>query len=211
MKIKDCTEEEIRQAIKVSKSKRSTLKFLGIPEKNLQANYELDIFIKNNQIDISHFILYKDLSLINSVIKECYSFSEVATAIGYGKTSRNINSRSFNKIKRYIEKHKLDTSHFNYLGRRRNSGKKYSNENIFKLGAEVSGATLKKRYLKIRNKEYKCDMNGCNISEWLGKPIVLQLDHINGISDDNRFENLRLLCPNCHTQTETFAGKNSKN
>ena len=43
-----------------------------------------------------------------------------------------------------------------------------------------------------------------------GKPLVLQLDHINGISNDNRIENLRFLCPNCHAQTESFAGRNKR-
>jgi len=42
---------------------------------------------------------------------------------------------------------------------------------------------------------------------WNDLPLVLQLDHINGVSNDHRIENLRILCPNCHTQTETFAGK----
>ena len=46
--------------------------------------------------------------------------------------------------------------------------------------------------------------------EWNGRPLVLHLDHINGIHDDNRRENLRLLCPNCHSQTATFAGRNAK-
>ncbi len=44
--------------------------------------------------------------------------------------------------------------------------------------------------------------------EWNGKPLVLQLDHVNGISTDHRLENLRILCPHCHSQTETFTGKN---
>lgn len=56
--------------------------------------------------------------------------------------------------------------------------------------------------------EYKCAI--CGISEWLGNPLSLQLDHINGISNDHRLENLRLVCPNCHSQTETFAGRNVK-
>jgi hypothetical protein len=46
---------------------------------------------------------------------------------------------------------------------------------------------------------------------WNGLPIVLQLDHINGVNNDHRIENLRILCPNCHTQTETFAGKRRGN
>lgn len=65
---------------------------------------------------------------------------------------------------------------------------------------------LKLRLQKELGLEYRCD--NCKISEWLDKPISLQLDHINGINNDHRLENLRLLCPNCHSQTETFAGKN---
>ena len=58
--------------------------------------------------------------------------------------------------------------------------------------------------------EYKCSgKDCCNKGEWLGKPLVLQLDHINGVRDDHRLENLRFLCPNCHSQTDTYGGKNS--
>ena len=45
---------------------------------------------------------------------------------------------------------------------------------------------------------------------WLDEPITLQLDHINGINNDHRIENLRILCPNCHSQTSTYAGKNNR-
>jgi hypothetical protein len=54
--------------------------------------------------------------------------------------------------------------------------------------------------------EFSC--SECGLDSWLGKSLVLELDHINGIRSDNRLENLRLLCPNCHSQTETFRGRN---
>ena len=55
-------------------------------------------------------------------------------------------------------------------------------------------------------KEYKCE--NCGITEWLGKPIALQLDHIDGNHKNNSLSNLKILCPNCHSQTDTYAGKN---
>lgn len=67
---------------------------------------------------------------------------------------------------------------------------------------------LKKRLLKDGLLDYKCDV--CGISKWRNKSISLHLDHINGVNNDNRLENLRLLCPNCHTQTKTYGGRNNK-
>lgn len=69
---------------------------------------------------------------------------------------------------------------------------------------------IKKRLLKL-GWTYKCSIAACPITDsWLGKPVSLHLDHINGVHNDNRLENLRFLCPACHTQTETYAGKNNK-
>jgi HNH endonuclease len=65
--------------------------------------------------------------------------------------------------------------------------------------------TVKRRLLEAGILENVCDE--CGISDWRGKPLSIQLDHRNGIRDDHRLENLRMLCPNCHSQTETFAGK----
>ena len=68
---------------------------------------------------------------------------------------------------------------------------------------------LKKRLIKEGIKEYKCEK--CGITEWQGEPISLQIHHINGIHNDNRLENIQILCPNCHSQTDTYSGKNSNN
>ena len=55
-------------------------------------------------------------------------------------------------------------------------------------------------------KENKCDI--CEITEWNGKPISMQLDHIDGNSHNHKLENLRMICPNCHTQTENWGINN---
>jgi hypothetical protein len=63
--------------------------------------------------------------------------------------------------------------------------------------------SLKKKLIKAGLKEDVCEICG-QLPMWNNKPLVLQLDHINGVGDDNRIENLRIICPNCHTQTPTF-------
>lgn len=65
---------------------------------------------------------------------------------------------------------------------------------------------LKKRLIKEKVLEYKCV--SCGIFEWNKNPISLQLDHIDGNNHNHKLENLRLLCPNCHSQTDTWCGKN---
>jgi hypothetical protein len=65
---------------------------------------------------------------------------------------------------------------------------------------------LKNRLISEGVKENKCEV--CNISEWNGLPLIMQLDHIDGDSHNHKLSNLRLICPNCHAQTETYCGKN---
>jgi len=68
--------------------------------------------------------------------------------------------------------------------------------------------SLKKRLVAEGVLTYAC--SECGIWTWQGKPLSLQLEHKNGVNDDHRRENLSLLCPNCHSQTDTFAGRNKK-
>ncbi len=65
---------------------------------------------------------------------------------------------------------------------------------------------LKNRLFKLGIKENICEE--CGISEWNGKEIKCELDHVNGDSKDHRLNNLKILCPNCHSQTDTFRALN---
>lgn len=68
-------------------------------------------------------------------------------------------------------------------------------------------ASLKRRLIKEKKLEYKCYECGGN-DMWNGKKLSLQLNHKNGINNDNRIQNLEFICPNCHSQTDNYAGKN---
>ncbi len=71
-----------------------------------------------------------------------------------------------------------------------------------------SRLSVKRALLREGILSNKCDE--CGLDEWRGKPLSIHVDHINGIHDDHRLENLRMLCPNCHSQTETYGAKNRR-
>jgi len=79
-------------------------------------------------------------------------------------------------------------------------------EKAFVKNSTYSNEFIKPRFIKHYAIEYKCD--NCGIEEWKHKSIVLELDHIDGDNRNNEISNLRLLCPNCHSQTDTFRGRN---
>jgi hypothetical protein len=73
-------------------------------------------------------------------------------------------------------------------------------------GSSIPRYYLKRRLFAAGLKANRCER--CGLTEWQGEPLVMALHHLNGVNDDNRLDNLVLLCPNCHSQTENFAGRN---
>lgn len=113
-------------------------------------------------------------------------------------------------IHQAIEEYKLDTSHF--TGQGWNVGLKFKpkavteTRDVLVRESNYQSHKLKKRLLREGLKERRCEC--CGLSEWLGKPIPLELHHMNGDNHDHRLENLAILCPNCHALTETYRGRN---
>lgn len=76
------------------------------------------------------------------------------------------------------------------------------------LAAPRNRHHVKTRLMRAGMLQNQCEI--CGLIGWQGKPLMMHLDHINGVRDDHRIENLRMLCPNCHSQTETYGGRNRK-
>lgn len=149
---------------------------------------------------------------LDELCKDSYSFAEVLRKAGRKQSGGNQET-----LKRKIAEFQVDISHF--TGQLWSKGKTkaddpriYSKEkyNIDEIFCENSSITQKvmRGYVERHHLiEYKCQNCGCN-GEWQGGKIALEIDHINGTNTDNRLENLRYLCPNCHALTDTYRGKN---
>lgn len=92
------------------------------------------------------------------------------------------------------------------MSRNKRKSIELSHDEIFTSNSIFDRATIRRHVVRHNLIEYKCFECGLT-GEYNGKPLSLQLDHVNGIRNDHRKENLRWLCPNCHSQQETSFGK----
>ncbi|MBC8306695.1 MAG: HNH endonuclease [Pelagibacterales bacterium] len=132
-----------------------------------------------------------------SIVKNSVFLKDIVKKCGY---IASLNKRTRNKIKKRINILNIDISHFKYPER------KTLKQLCIQQGKYHRGG-LKRRLLKENILENKCSECG-QMPFYNNKILILQLDHVNGNNTDNRIENLRILCPNCHSQTSTFSGKN---
>ncbi len=114
-------------------------------------------------------------------------------------------------IKKYIKQYNIDITHFgkNNGNVRSNSFVKTPLSKILISGSTYNTTNLKERLYDEGLKERKCEKCGQD-ENWHSEHMSLILDHINGINNDHRFENLRIVCPNCNATLPTFSGKNVK-
>lgn len=214
--------EMFKEVIKTSKTWAEASKRMGYNSKNPYKYFqrkckEYDIEYKHLLKRNNHKFSEKELKklITKEKIENSSSVRDLIKNLGFGKDVDK-NGTLNRKVKNILED--FDTSHF--TGHSWNKGKtKYNNKSLKQQSEKASfkfeeifckdskycggGINIIKKLLEQKILDYECSK--CNVKgEWEGQFLRLQLDHINGINNDNRIENLRLLCPNCHSQTETY-------
>ncbi len=152
---------------------------------------------------------YTDEDFVQAV-KTSYSIAQTLQKLNLSASGANY------KLAKWRMEH-LGADHSHFTGQGHLKGKTHNwswknriplEEIMVRRSNYLSTCHLKKRLIRENILEEKC--YECGLVEWRGMPIVVQLEHKNGDNRDNRKENLTFLCPNCHSQTKTFAGRNRK-
>ena len=146
-----------------------------------------------------------DKDLLPELVASSRGWSDVISGLGLSPKAAG----NYRTVRKHVEALGLDTSHFVGKGAGKSKGNvKYTLAEMLVENGSASTYNVRNRLFKEGIKEYQCEF--CGLSEWMGKPIALQLDHINGVGNDHRIENLQILCPNCHSQTETWGSRNAR-
>lgn len=141
-----------------------------------------------------------------NAVQGSYSIAQALNKLGVSPKGGN-----YRVFKKFEKLYGIDTSHFTGQGHLKGKTHNFNTtplEQILVKNYEYSSNKLRKRLINEGIKEHKCEC--CGLSEWLGDPIPLELDHIDGDHYNNTLENLKILCPNCHAKTPTYRGKNKR-
>ncbi len=172
------------------------------------------------QLDTSHFTYGKGNQVIANVSREelvalterSTSIAQMLAILGLG-----LEGRAHHDLTRRLRDLSIDSSHF--AGRGWARGKTRDTDAALDRGAQlrafpddevfIERSLITRRGLlsRLLRLGWRYECKHCGIAAWRGRQLILHIDHINGKHYDNRLDNLRMLCPNCHSQTPTFGNR----
>ncbi|GGV55913.1 hypothetical protein GCM10010294_01000 [Streptomyces griseoloalbus] len=205
------TTEELRKAAASATSMRGMARALGVPDDS-RSRAMLSRMLRARGIDVGHFA-YRRIALpedrLRELVRTSTSYADVIRGLGLDVTDTN-----HRRVRRAAARLCLDTSHFTRRswGRPERPAPTPVAHRVLVVLPDHAGRTNRAqlhRALAELGVPYACERCG-NTGEWLGRPITLQIDHVNGDWRDNRRENLRYLCPNCHALTETWCRRKAR-
>ncbi|MGR4850188.1 HNH endonuclease signature motif containing protein [Streptomyces sp. LARHCF252] len=199
------TAEELKAAAAAATSVRGVARALGIPDDS-RSRATLSRMLRGQGIDTGHFS-HRRVSIpenrLRELVQHSTSYADVMRGLGL-----DVDDTNHRRVRRAVSRLGLDTSHFKrrtWAHPERPAPEPISHRVLIVLPSDAGRTNRSQlhRALVESGVPYVCETCG-NKGEWLGQPITLQIDHINGDWRDNRRENLRYLCPNCHALTETW-------
>jgi hypothetical protein len=214
------TREVLEPIVAISRSYTDVMRRLGLAPTG--GNHRMITHrIRLVGLDTSHFVWRRGVNRYDSIsadtmrelVRTSTSFAHVLLRLGLPQKGR-----PHSELKAHLRRVGADTSDFTGPGWSRGKTKRthasimngvrkrtWSDDEVFVENSPLAKGPPLVARLRDRGWQYRCAW--CGIVEWRERPLVLHLDHINGINNDNRLENLRLLCPNCHSQTDTYCNR----
>ncbi|MFC9686698.1 HNH endonuclease signature motif containing protein [Streptomyces sp. NPDC056948] len=202
--------ERLEEAARGARTLSEALGRLGVEPKGWKRRYVLDR-MKKLGVDVSHFQREGakwTREILGPVVAESTSVNQVLRRLGLEPVGGH-----HTNISRRIKAYDIDTSHFTPVARterqrynqRRRTAEEILTEDTSPHPMRTPGTRLKRAMRELGAVE-RCALGGIE-PLWLGEPLPLEIDHIDGNWRNNRIDNLRMVCPNCHSTTDSYRGR----
>ncbi|MFB7269857.1 HNH endonuclease signature motif containing protein [Streptomyces sp. NPDC056244] len=211
MPVSPYTRERLAEAASSSTTLPEALTKLGVDPKNTSRRRYISERMKKLGVDTSHFEREAGRwtrEILESAVAASTNMYEVLRRLGV-----ELVGGQHTHISRRVKALSIDTSHFTPQvrtknmrdNRRRRSAEEILVEDNSAQARRTPSSRLKRALLELGVEE-RCEQCGCE-AQWRGHPLPLEVDHLDGNWRNNRIENLRILCPNCHSTTDTYRGR----